>query len=132
MFFFFSSRRRHTRCALVTGVQTCALPICIFEAHQVEHALYGAIFARDAVERVEHHIGFGFGEPQRDVAVHVDARDLVAARFERVGDAIAAHQRHFALGRPAPHPDGHIPWTTAPLAFPTPDTPPSNSTPPFS
>src|SRR3546814_4020939 len=26
-FFFFSSRRRHTICALVTGVQTCALPI---------------------------------------------------------------------------------------------------------
>ena len=25
--FFFSSRRRHTRCADVTGVQTCALPI---------------------------------------------------------------------------------------------------------
>src|SRR3546814_4655946 len=24
---FLSSRRRHTRCALVTGVQTCALPI---------------------------------------------------------------------------------------------------------
>src|SRR3546814_763313 len=28
-FFFFSSRRRHTICALVTGVQTCALPIFI-------------------------------------------------------------------------------------------------------
>src|SRR3546814_3808202 len=27
MYVFFSSRRRHTRCALVTGVQTCALPI---------------------------------------------------------------------------------------------------------
>src|SRR3546814_3409636 len=27
MSFLFSSRRRHTRCALVTGVQTCALPI---------------------------------------------------------------------------------------------------------
>src|SRR3546814_20676257 len=27
MFFFFSSRIRHTSCALVTGVQTCALPI---------------------------------------------------------------------------------------------------------
>src|SRR3546814_4740690 len=27
MMFFFSSRRRHTICALVTGVQTCALPI---------------------------------------------------------------------------------------------------------
>src|SRR3546814_9382774 len=26
-YFCFSSRRRHTRCALVTGVQTCALPI---------------------------------------------------------------------------------------------------------
>src|SRR3546814_5965809 len=31
MIFFFSSRRRHTRCALVTGVQTCALPISLFE-----------------------------------------------------------------------------------------------------
>src|SRR3546814_1340846 len=30
-FFFFSSRSRHTRCALVTGVQTCALPICLIE-----------------------------------------------------------------------------------------------------
>src|SRR3546814_9634525 len=30
-FFFFSSRRRHTRCALVTGVQTCALPILRIE-----------------------------------------------------------------------------------------------------
>src|SRR3546814_3017611 len=27
IFFVFSSRRRHTRCALVSGVQTCALPI---------------------------------------------------------------------------------------------------------
>src|SRR3546814_13277629 len=27
MLVFFSSRRRHTRCALVTGFQTCALPI---------------------------------------------------------------------------------------------------------
>src|SRR3546814_5173833 len=26
--FFFSSRRRQRRCALVTGVQTCALPVC--------------------------------------------------------------------------------------------------------
>src|SRR3546814_3501594 len=28
-YLFFSSRRRHTRCALVTGVQTCALPILL-------------------------------------------------------------------------------------------------------
>src|SRR3546814_13632342 len=32
MSFFFSSRRRHTSCALVTGVQTCALPI--YDLHQ--------------------------------------------------------------------------------------------------
>src|SRR3546814_10116284 len=30
--FFYSSRRRHTRGALVTGVQTCALPICLRSA----------------------------------------------------------------------------------------------------
>src|SRR3546814_4655008 len=29
--FLFSSRRRHTICALVTGVQTCALPISVFQ-----------------------------------------------------------------------------------------------------
>src|SRR3546814_4765158 len=33
--FFFSSRRRHTRCALVTGVQTCALPISIARPSQI-------------------------------------------------------------------------------------------------
>src|SRR3546814_5221309 len=32
LFFFFSSRSRHTRCALVTGVQTCALPISVVGA----------------------------------------------------------------------------------------------------
>src|SRR3546814_2233141 len=31
---FFSSRRRHTRCALVTGVQTCALPIFIVNTNR--------------------------------------------------------------------------------------------------
>src|SRR3546814_7293192 len=32
---FVSSRRRHTRCALVTGVQTCALPICREASHLI-------------------------------------------------------------------------------------------------
>src|SRR3546814_2657851 len=40
--FFFSSRRRHTRCALVTGVQTCALPILL--------CLPGAAQAKDRIE----------------------------------------------------------------------------------
>src|SRR3546814_9060092 len=34
-FFLFSSRRRHARCALVTGVQTCALPISLASACQM-------------------------------------------------------------------------------------------------
>src|SRR3546814_16914630 len=45
--FFFSSRRRHTRCAVVTGVQTCALPIspCEIGRHvrrvwRSRHSLY--------------------------------------------------------------------------------------------
>src|SRR3546814_16306671 len=40
--FFFSSRRRHTRCALVTGVQTCALPIWLFDIiHTFARSLVG-------------------------------------------------------------------------------------------
>src|SRR3546814_13363738 len=35
LIFFFSSRRRHTRCALVTGVQTCALPILAVDGYEV-------------------------------------------------------------------------------------------------
>src|SRR3546814_3134537 len=36
IYFFFSSRRRHTRCALVTGVQTCALPISSADGRDAE------------------------------------------------------------------------------------------------
>src|SRR3546814_16533728 len=35
---FFASRRRHTRCALVTGVQTCALPILIEPVPTRDHS----------------------------------------------------------------------------------------------
>src|SRR3546814_13230459 len=38
--FFFSSRRRHTRCALVTGVQTCALPILFNAQAAREESLF--------------------------------------------------------------------------------------------
>src|SRR3546814_6497511 len=37
--FFFSSRRRHTICALVTGVQTCALPISETRIAEPEEAV---------------------------------------------------------------------------------------------
>src|SRR3546814_4891539 len=42
---FFSSRRRHTRCALVTGVQTCALPIFIAETGAGQHGVATATVA---------------------------------------------------------------------------------------
>src|SRR3546814_5763625 len=79
IFFFFSSRRRHTRCALVTGVQTCALPIseqvvissppgatCTTDADLLTRALgllvdnaikYGGIAA---VEATQHDGGWTF------------------------------------------------------------------------
>src|SRR3546814_255184 len=47
--FFFSSRRRHTRCALVTGVQTCALPISRAAQRQVEGRSLDARDLRDAI-----------------------------------------------------------------------------------
>src|SRR3546814_6181080 len=48
---FFSSRRRHTRCALVTGVQTVALPISggiePFDANEVGKAALAAAAGQD-------------------------------------------------------------------------------------
>src|SRR3546814_12363946 len=60
--FFFSSRRRHTRCALVTGVQTC-----LFRS--------GAHRLGDVGHRVE------FG----DAAVIDPVPDLLAAQLRRLG-----------------------------------------------
>src|SRR3546814_495288 len=52
--FFFSSRRRHTRCALVTGVQTCALPICFPSDVKVAFPYDTTPFVRLSVEQVIH------------------------------------------------------------------------------
>src|SRR3546814_3347482 len=64
LFFFFSSRRRHTRCALVTGVQTCALPIY------------------QRFERILHEL-FGFGVERRGRFVEQQER---RAAQQRAGD----------------------------------------------
>src|SRR3546814_12076143 len=59
-FFFFSSRRRHTRCALVTGVQTCALPI--YRIGEI-HERLNAIDAHAAPARAARIlVGLGFDE----------------------------------------------------------------------
>src|SRR3546814_10038970 len=79
---FFSSRRRHTRCALGTGVQTCALPIFDHDLGRGDrHALAGA--------DVERHPGPAPGvdlELERgeglDVGIGIDPA-LVAIAAER-------------------------------------------------
>src|SRR3546814_8138878 len=52
VFCFFSSIRRHTRCALVTGVQTCALPISVYEGRVLLTGVVGTEFSRDEATRL--------------------------------------------------------------------------------
>src|SRR3546814_2356914 len=56
VFFFFSSRRRHTRCALVTGVQTCALPISDPFALSVHDRIEGGEQRWQTLGLVEGHL----------------------------------------------------------------------------
>src|SRR3546814_5242714 len=91
LLFFFSSRRRHTRCALVTGVQTCALPICddgaAIRAHLARALSSVAAHAgqhdgkRGAAEmrcdRFEHGVGRGAAAAWRGLVVKAD--DMPAA-----------------------------------------------------
>src|SRR3546814_14943025 len=93
---FFSSRRRHTRCALVTGVQTCALPIYLRDGD------------RDArVERrpgARNGIGAAADEERAEGALaHAAAREAVEDRAVRCpqamrrrgdGDAVAEMVEH--------------------------------------
>src|SRR3546814_2173915 len=55
LYFFFSSRRRHTRCALVTGIQTCALPISPLEAIVRLAHEKGVPVLADGTQAVVHH-----------------------------------------------------------------------------
>src|SRR3546814_1176064 len=76
MIFFFSSRRRHTRCALVTGVQTCALPISrIFVEGQ---QLFPAGFALEIAHRDDGD------EKSRGLDTLADARPPIRAPSDGV------------------------------------------------
>src|SRR3546814_5574670 len=74
MCFFFSSRRRHTRCALVTGVQTCALPISGLTPADIDCAqLYENFSAQGIASLIDH--GFCTYE---NVAEFVRFENLIA------------------------------------------------------
>src|SRR3546814_16842000 len=78
--FFFSSRRRHTRCALVTGVQTCALPIWL-------HLINGKVNL--AWEKGGKRNNWTFGDPKRTAKpldLPIVRRALVAGTAIRYRD----------------------------------------------
>src|SRR3546814_7683399 len=77
--FFFSSRRRHTRCALVTGVQTCALPISA--RHRWDFGANGIwTFGGDANGRATRlNYGGRYAEPDGTI---IDRND---SRYEIIG-----------------------------------------------
>src|SRR3546814_1611966 len=54
----FSSRRRHTRCALVTGVQTCALPIFLGKVEELIPVLMRRVIAYREHWPELRHIGY--------------------------------------------------------------------------
>src|SRR3546814_20927616 len=90
-FFFFSSRRRHTRCALVTGVQTCALPI------SAEHGADCTVLRHGSAALVQLAEAKLRGEPL-DPAV---ARDALAGLLDQPGgdrmDIVVLACTHFPL-----------------------------------
>src|SRR3546814_6391549 len=99
--FFFSSRRRHTRCALVTGVQTCALPISAVVAEtasaaeeacraiRVAYEVLPAVFDPEEARRPGAPLLHGDRTPQD--RVHEASRNVVVSMHdEHGGDAAAA------------------------------------------
>src|SRR3546814_4007301 len=99
--FFVSSRRRHTRCALVTGVQTCALPI--FPPAGQQGVGWAGVLAVDGAAE----LGVAVAAQRRAVAAAAEAGahgGVGGARSEHVrgaGDGEGAAD-HCRLGDEAP------------------------------
>src|SRR3546814_6511532 len=92
---FFSSRRRHTRCALVTGVQTCALPICQHNRLRLEphtaldrHLEQRIVGHRQWSARIVELDGAAHALATADPAiVNVETAGPEAARMAKIGRA---------------------------------------------
>src|SRR3546814_18337271 len=87
--FFFSSRRRHTRCALVTGVQTCALPISPLDLSHAEREAVGLAAEMSDQDATERYCGVNthmiYGAPIRMTTPARTICDLVQYRNRRIG-----------------------------------------------
>src|SRR3546814_1013605 len=76
--FFFSGRRRHTRCALVTGVQTCALPVSGDRIAAVGPIPEGAT-ATTLIDATGRIVAPGFIDPHSHAAPNIQTKELAAA-----------------------------------------------------
>ncbi len=80
------------------------------DRQHLEDGLDRTVFAADAVQGVEDHIGAGLEGAQqcREVAADIDSPDPIAVVDERLGAFPPARQRHLAFGRPATHQQGDV------------------------
>src|SRR3546814_10886974 len=87
LFFFFSSRRRHTRCALVTGVQTCALPICaiVGMADDAGEILLTFELSADVHSSHRQVVELGFGLVVGEIRRHSPGWQPLRSEERRVG-----------------------------------------------
>src|SRR3546814_17746703 len=91
--FFFSSRRRHTRCALVTGVQTCALPICLHVSVNVSASTLDDPAAADHYQQiVQDH-----GVDPSDVMLEITEGSLVTDAARGLGVLARLRLKGFGL-----------------------------------
>src|SRR3546814_11987057 len=96
---FFSSRRRHTRCALVTGVQTCALPVLLLEGLLDD---LGAPWRREARLHVEQLAAQHLQEARPRAADLQDDLDLAGDLLQLLSVLVALQAR---TGTQATHQD---------------------------
>src|SRR3546814_12200931 len=91
LFFFFSSRRRHTRCALVTGVQTYALPISSWSLSPATSRSRTRTRSSCAISALEESIDSFWQTTQRISAERSRARCSSTGRSEerRVGKEVS-------------------------------------------
>src|SRR3546814_18165651 len=85
--FSFSSRIRHTRCALVTGVQTCALPISVDQLIEGNALLSGAIFRLFSVSDY-YRVRLHFNTSGSSYDLHLNVTSTNGGSVNTYGDVV--------------------------------------------